>query len=138
MRRAFTITEFAVVLVIMGILCALAVPWILRRADRAHVRGARAEIVSALASARAAAIAGDRYIGVRFDSGRGVILVTAGNDTVVARNLRAVHGVEITSNRDSMAYTPAGLGYGAANQTVVVRRGDILDTVVISRLGRVR
>src|SRR5687768_15528721 len=94
-RRAFTIAELAVVLVIIGIICALSVPWILRRADRAHVRGARAEIITMLASARAAAVAGDRHVGVRFDSARGVMLITAGGDTVLSRNLRSVHGVEI-------------------------------------------
>ncbi len=138
MRRAFTLAELAVVLVVIGVLCAISVPWALRRIDGAHVRGARAEIVAALASARSTAVATGRHVAVRFDSTESVVLVTVGDDTLLARRLGALHGVTIASNRDSLAYAPTGLGYGAANQTVVLRRGDATDTVVIARLGRVR
>ena len=138
MRRALTLAELAVVLVVLGIICAIGLPWILRRADRAHVRGAATEVVNALAAARAASVAASRHVAIRFDSARDAIVVTAGDDTILLRDLGAVHGVSIASNRDSMAYSPSGLGYGAANQTIVLRRGDAADTVVISRLGRVR
>jgi Tfp pilus assembly protein FimT len=138
MRRAFTLVELAVILVIIGILCAVGVPWALKRVDRSHVRGARAELVSAIAAARAAAVTSGRHVAVRFDAGGGRVLVTSGTDTILLRRLAAVHGVSVESNRDSMAYDPSGLGYGAANQTVVVSRGAAADTIVVSRLGRVR
>src|SRR5688500_16052195 len=121
MRRAFTLPELAVILVIIGLLCAISVPWALRRLDRSHVRGARAELVTAMATARAAAIASGRRAAVLFDADRGAVIVYSGADTILVRRLSAVHGVTIESNRDSMAYDPSGLGFGAANQTVVVR-----------------
>jgi len=37
-----------------------------------------------------------------------------------------------------MAYAPNGLGYGASNLTLVLRRGERAETLVVSRLGRVR
>jgi len=37
-----------------------------------------------------------------------------------------------------MAYAPNGLGYGASNLTVVLRRGSAAETIFVSRLGRVR
>jgi hypothetical protein len=37
-----------------------------------------------------------------------------------------------------MAFGASGLGYGAANLRVVVRRGAASETVYVSRLGRVR
>jgi hypothetical protein len=46
--------------------------------------------------------------------------------------------VSMVATRDSMAYLPSGLGYGAANMSVFLERGDRLDTISISRLGRVR
>ena len=48
------------------------------------------------------------------------------------------HGVTLSATRDSMAYAPNGLGYGASNLSIIVRRGAVTDTVVVSRLGRVR
>jgi hypothetical protein len=37
-----------------------------------------------------------------------------------------------------MSYSATGLGYGAANLSVFVRRNDSVDTVFVSRLGRLR
>jgi hypothetical protein len=37
-----------------------------------------------------------------------------------------------------MSYAPTGMGYGAANLSVVVRRNAAVETVYVSRLGRVR
>jgi hypothetical protein len=46
--------------------------------------------------------------------------------------------VRLAATRDSMAYLPLGLGYGAANLRAVLTRGRASDTVFVSRLGRVR
>jgi hypothetical protein len=48
------------------------------------------------------------------------------------------HGVTIAANRDSITYDVRGLGYGAANVTLVARRGRAADSLVVSRLGRLR
>ena len=59
-------------------------------------------------------------------------------DTVAHRMLASSHGVSLTVSRDSMAYAPNGLGYGASNLTVILRRGAAAETIFVSRLGRVR
>jgi hypothetical protein len=46
--------------------------------------------------------------------------------------------VSLSTSRDSLAFDVRGLGYGAANLTLVARRGAAADTLVVSRLGRVR
>ena len=52
--------------------------------------------------------------------------------------LTEVIAAAVATNRDSMVYDARGIGYGASNLSVVIRRGRAVDTVVVSRLGRVR
>ncbi len=138
MRHGATLLELAIVLAIVGVLCAVGIPRALRFLDRARVRHATNEIVTALAVARTTAVARQAHVAVRFDAVRSSVTVMSGSDTLVSRELGAVYGVSILANRDSSGYAPTGLGYGAANQTVVIRRGVAADSVIISRLGRVR
>jgi len=138
MRRGLTLTEVAVVAAIIVLIGAIGTPALLRRLDRSKVRHVTSEVVSALALARTTAVARETRVSVIFDSTRSAIIVAVGRDTLIARMLGDVYGVELRSNRDSTVYGPTGLGYGAANQSVIIRRGAAVDTVVISRLGRVR
>ena len=130
--------EVAVVAAIIVLIGAIATPVLLRRLDRTKVRHVTSEVVSALALARTTAVARETRVSVIFDSTRSAIIVAVGQDTLIERMLGDVYGVELRSNRDSTVYGPTGLGYGAANQSVIIRRGSAVDTVVISRLGRVR
>jgi hypothetical protein len=57
---------------------------------------------------------------------------------IVRRDLHAMFGVRIASARDTMAYDVRGLGIGLSNLSLVIRRGRAVDTVFLSRLGRVR
>ena len=66
------------------------------------------------------------------------LAVHRGPDTLLARALGRLHGVRLSATRDSTAYAGDGLGYGAANLRLVVRRGAAAETVTVSRLGRVR
>lgn len=138
MRQGVTLIELVIVLVLIAALCAIGVPRLLRHLDRTHVRHATSEIMTTLALARSTAVAQQRPVSTHFDSSRASVAVLLEGDTLAIRALGAIHGVSLRSNRDSTTYGPTGLGYGAANQTVVVRRGRVADSVVISRLGRVR
>jgi hypothetical protein len=64
--------------------------------------------------------------------------VTVATDTVRRARVGAEHEVTLSSNRGSMSYSATGLGYGAANLSLVVRKRSAMDTIVVSRLGRVR
>ena len=48
------------------------------------------------------------------------------------------YGVNFSTTRDSIAFTSGGLGYGAANTQIILRRGVAADTIAVSRLGRAR
>jgi hypothetical protein len=64
--------------------------------------------------------------------------VHAGADTVRVRELGARYGVRLASSRDSLAFDPRGLGFGAANASIRLTRGAAAETVVVARLGRIR
>jgi prepilin-type N-terminal cleavage/methylation domain-containing protein len=134
----FTLVELALSLSIMSILSAIALPRAARFIDSAHVRGAVIEIESLFESGRHLAIARGAQVALEIDPVSGSAYVIADTDTLRSRQISAEHGVELSAPRIRMVYSAIGLGYGAANLSVVVRRNAVADTVVVSRLGRVR
>ncbi|HET7584444.1 MAG TPA: type II secretion system protein [Gemmatimonadaceae bacterium] len=138
MPAGFTLAESLVALVVMGIVLAIGLPRLGTLRDAAAVRAATTEVESAIATARQLAIARRRRVAVRVDALRGTAAVFAQRDTFQLRRLRERHHVTVRATRDSIAFTPLGLGYGAANTSIIVARGQFEDTVVLSRLGRMR
>jgi prepilin-type N-terminal cleavage/methylation domain-containing protein len=138
MRQAFTIIELTVTLCILSVLSAIAMPWAGNLLDRMRVRGALVEIESVFSAARHVAIARSAQATVDIDTVARAIYVTVGPDTVRKRNVGEDHGVELSASRPRMSYSATGMGYGAANLSVVVRRNSAVDTVFVSRLGRLR
>ena len=138
MRRAVTIVELAIVLCVFSILSAIAIPRVAGLLDRIHVNGAAQEIESLFSAARHLAIARSAPATVEIDTARRLIRISVGGDTVRVRDLAGTHDVRLSASRVKMSYSPTGFGYGAANLSVVVRRKSAVDTVFVSRLGRVR
>ncbi|MFL5501341.1 MAG: Tfp pilus assembly protein FimT/FimU [Gemmatimonadaceae bacterium] len=136
--HAFTVPEITITLCIMGVLTAIAVPRAGKLIDTIQVRGAVADIESAFSGARHIAIARSAQSTVEIDTTNRRIFVTVGGDTVRRRDVGAEHGVQISATRVRMSYAATGMGYGAANLSVVVRRSLAVDTVFVSRLGRLR
>jgi len=137
-RTATTVAELAIVLVVTAIILAIAVPRMRHVAERHAVRGAVADIVATLAAARQIAVSSGGGVSVAIDAPTATIRVVRRGDTIVTRPLGHLFGVTLRTTRDSLALDARGLGSGAANLTFVVVRGITTDTVVVSRLGRVR
>lgn len=137
-RRGTTLIELALSVAIISILSAIAYPRIGRLMDGIHVRGTATEIHSLFTAARHHAITRSERITVQVDTARGSIALLGGADTIRTRGFADAHGVTISANRPSFTYSPIGIGYGAGNMTVVIRRNARVDSVFISRLGRVR
>lgn len=138
MRSGFTLLETTLALVLIAIVSSMAVPAFARVRDRAAVHGATSALVSALAGARHHALRWQRRTAVRFDTAAAGAVVHAGSDTLSRSRLRDVFGVALAATRDSIAFYPTGLGYGAANTRLIVARGAAAETVTVSRAGRVR
>lgn len=137
-RRGYTLPEAALALAVAGILAALAVAATRALLDRAAARMAAADLASLLAEARDAALASGTTVGARVDTAAGSVALLAGPDTLVRRLVGPLHGVRLAVTRDSVAYGALGLGRGLANARWIARRGAAAETVLVSRLGRVR
>lgn len=137
-RSGFTIIEIVIVLVISAIVSAISVPRAGQFIDRIEVHGARTEAASMFSIARHYAIARGTQATLDIDPVTRTLMIKASGQTVSTRELGAAYGVAINANRASITYSPIGVGYGAANFTMILSRGLAADTIYISRLGRVR
>ena len=137
-RCGYTIVELLVVLTIMAITLAVALPRAHRMLDGIAVHAAASDVATLLATARVLALAGHASVAVDVDSVSGALHVRRGTELLLARNVGTLHGVSLGRTRDSLTYDGRGLGRGAANLSVIVRRGAVADTIFVSRLGRVR
>lgn len=133
-----TLIELMIALAIASVLFTIAIPRAGGFIDAIEVRGAVTEIVSLFSLARHAAISRGAQSVLSIDATTGTVAVSVGTELVRSRDVGEAHGVVLTTNRSSITYSPIGVGYGAANFSLVVRRNAVVDTIVVSRLGRVR
>lgn len=137
MRSGFTLVELVIVLVVLAVMSAIAIPALIGMRDRVTVRIAAIETTQALADARSMALSAARRTAVRLDATRNTVTVFVGADTL--RTLRLdEYGVSLSTTRDSIAFGPTGIGWGAATATITLRRGNAAAALAVSRLGRVR
>jgi type II secretory pathway pseudopilin PulG len=137
-RNAYSLVELTVVMTIIGCCLALVAPRFAAWRDGASVRGAVREIGATFSAARQAAIARRTMVAIALDTATGTISLDAGGLRVLHRPLRDIYGIALGANRDSAVYDSRGFAYGVSNLSVVVRRGAAVDTLTMSRLGRVR
>ena len=137
-RRGLTLVELCLVLTIIGLVSTIAVRQLGLYLDRAAVRAAVVEAAAVVARARDEAVAQRTPVSVRFDTADDALELRMAGAVLSRAALGHAHGVALSANRDSLAYDLRGLGYGAANLTLVARRGRAADSLVVSRLGRLR
>ena len=136
MRSGMTHLELIVVLIVGGVLTALAVPRLVHLRDASSVRAAMTDVGSAFATARQVAVTRRTSVAVVFDTSAGTLRVSSAGETILRRSLRASYSVSLGANRDSAVYDARGLGFGVTNLSLTVRRGTFVDTLTMSRLGR--
>ena len=137
-RRAYTLLEMAIVVTMIGLLIAIALPRAAAVRDRASVRAAMTDLAAAFSLARRAALSQRALVSVVLDTATATVEVRAGGSRLWRRTLGDSYGIVLGANRDSAVYDPRGLGYGVSNLSLSVRRGQMVDTLTMSRLGRVR
>lgn len=137
-QKAFTLLDCVAAITIIGILSAIAWPRAAGFLDSISVQGAASDAFAVFSTARTAAVSNGAQASVDIDTTRTMMVVRVGQDTVLKRDLGQVHEVRISATRTSITYSANGLGYGAGNLTLVIRRGSAVDSLFVSRLGRVR
>lgn len=138
MRPGLTLAELLLTCTLIGLVAGIAVPRAGAALDAVRLEQAAHEVAAAVTLARAAAIRRGAYADLIIDDARGALRVVSGGDTLLARDLRAMHRVALRASRDTITYAPNGLGWGIANSTIVVAIGARAETVTVSRLGRLR
>lgn len=136
-RSGTSLVEVLLVLGLLGVLTAFAIPPYITLRDRASVRAAATASVAAFDAARALALTRGQRAAIRIDTAGRRIVVHTFRDTTLRVPVGASWGVRLAATRDSSAVAPDGLGYGAANLRLILSRGGAADTVTVSRLGRV-
>lgn len=137
-RRATTALELTVVLVIIGVLLGIMVPRLRASIARHAVAAAARDVANLLSAARQIAGTGVDGAAVGFDSGSGRVRLAVSGRPIRTLELSSLRGVRLRATRDSLAYDSRGLGIGAANLSVFLTRGSVAETLVVSRLGRLR
>ena len=137
-RCGLTLVELCLVLAIIGLTMLIASRQLVLLLDRTAARAAVAEAATVVVRARDEAMAQHAMTSVWFDTIGAALELRARGSRITRAALGHAHGVTLSANRDSVAFDVRGLGYGAANVTMVARRGSAAETLVVSRLGRVR
>lgn len=140
MSKGFSLAELAIVLLVIGVLTAIGLPRLRPLLDRIMTDRAMAEVTTALSLTRHAA----------------VMRATRARLTIAADTLRidqegpdgwmpwwrrpgpADMGVALQVSNRQVVFGPTGLGWGASNTKIVLRRGSQVETITVSRLGRVK
>ena len=137
-RAGATLIDLALTIALLCVLGAVVVPRLYTTVDRLRVRTAARRVAAAYAVAREGAIFRAAFVALEIDAPAGTVTVAAGADTLLHLPLGAELGVTLRTSRTRSVFSPLGLGWGAANATVVIERRGAADTVTVSRLGRVR
>jgi len=147
-KRGFTIIEMLIVLVLFGLIAALAFPRLRDAFEKSNVRGARVAAGTIAAKARAAAVARGCRSALHFgalDGGTVWVTVckvdtTAGVDTLGGvEHLASRFNVEFKYSRDSVTYAPSGVSFDNVLTTLWLRSrsGSVRDSVMINQVGKV-
>lgn len=137
-RTAFTLVELVLVLAILSLVSLAGLSRLHRWLDQVATRDAVRAMASTIARARDDAVALHTLVTVRVDTLAATLEVRAYGERTAFAPIGFTHGVALSTTRDSLVFDVRGLGYGAANLTIVARRGSAADTLVVSRLGRLR
>jgi Tfp pilus assembly protein FimT len=140
MSRGVSLVELIFVLCIIMALAAVGVPRLQPFLDRIAADHAAREVTTALALARhGAVLQGIRArLTIAADSLRIDRLEQRGWIPWKRRPGPDHLGVAMETSNPVVTFGPSGMGWGMSNTRVVLRRGSQVETITVSRVGRVK
>jgi len=140
--RGFTLIEILMVVVVVGIMLTVGIPYFRNATSKGAVRSAMSAIASMHARAKAVAIQRGRSARMVLDASAGTIVITsttpAGVTDTVGRveNLVNRFGVSFTTTQTPITFSPRGIGTNASGTTIIITKSGFSDTVTVSAAGR--
>ncbi len=141
--RGFTLIEMLMVVTLIGVLMIVALPFFRTGTDKASVRGAMDAISAMHAVAKATAIQRGRTARLVLMPSQSMAVVVAakvtgpGVDTVGrVEDLASRFGVRFTTTRDTLTFTPRGIGSDLSGTLIIVSKAGFIDTVSVTAAGR--
>jgi Tfp pilus assembly protein FimT len=138
MRRGVTLVQLFVLPAAARILFEVAATVLSLLLDSLAVHAAISHIEAAHARARLLAITRGKVITLAIDSAR--IAISPRNDTLAlwSEEGPSAQGVHLEGAQRQFTFSPEGFTLGVSNASLQLSRGATRQTLVISRLGRVR
>lgn len=139
-RRGLTLIDLLLTLVVLGLLLTIGTARVASLIDAARVRAAATSLLGALEAARGSAIRLGSGSELALLATRWEVRSVVAGDTVLSWSGvgHTGQGVLLTGAGAPIRFGGDGLAVGVANRTMVVSRGSVSRTVILSRLGRIR
>jgi prepilin-type N-terminal cleavage/methylation domain-containing protein len=140
MRRGLSLPELLLVLTIIGTLLGIALPRLGAWLDWSAVNGAAGEATMAIAVARQKAIAWSIRTQLVISADALTIDTLGPSGWSRWRDFPgpAARDVALDVSNPRIVFGPNGIGWGASNTRIVLRRGSRSETITVSRVGRVK
>lgn len=143
-RSGFTLVEMLIVVVLLGLMSAIAYPRLKGPAAKLSVRSARQQASEMLVVARTAAVqSGAETRFIRSGNVLRTVMDSSGTwITLAARDLYSMHGVTVavtgTLPKDTIRFDARGVAIGlTASETLKFTNATAADSVCVTRVGKV-
>lgn len=140
MARGATLPELMSATLIIAVLSSIVLPPLRRFLDSAAVVSAADQVAALHDAARQGAITRRRLTRYEVDTSRVSVTLASRNTNGTWDTLRVVPlgAVRASASQRVVTFSPLGIGFGVSNTSLIISRGLAIETLTVSRTGRLR